>query len=864
MRHLASLFLAASLVIQLGFSPASAQALRVSQTEKPVKKRKVARSSSIGRAGTTGQDSAKKSDSSGSSSSGKNVETKKRSGAVIGWPRQTDKAKSDKTGSEDKPKREVPKDRGKKDDVGSVGSVGQGGQTDGWGGKGKDKGKKDDVGQSGNNGGRGGKGKGKGSKDDTGQSDDRGKGDDGGYEDDDQGGHRPPGSTKPPRPDNPPKGEGGHDRNPPDRGHRWPDVVVTVDPFPHRRPDDKNKYDEEEEYDEPKKDDEKSDKADDIEEPKESKKDTLKSTDPLPSASAPAAPRNLKYDGGTYRRLIDVLLERKQIGAALRVLQLLKDREYLEYTGDFDALVAGNTSANRSGGIMASPTPSLGVRRDWRTAASEAMSSYAADATLVGKKDKKKATSEEDEASASVAGDGSWEGSFESRTDSILTASDELEQLRAIPEADRKKKQQARIAELEAQINGETRDLDALVASLAGDLGKKDGRVKRLRDSDDMMAELSQLGTGVVALYTILTDHRYWVVLVTPTTREAFSRPVEAADLNAKVMDFRTVLRDPKADPLPLAKELYGIVVGPIEKRLQAVGAKILMWSFDGVLRYVPIVALHDGRGYFVERYANAVFTRATLERLKETQAGSWNGIGLGVSKKIGNYQPLPAVADELHGIFREPAGAAEDGVVSGDVVLDDTFTESALESAMTNGNRVLHIASHFQLNPGDARASQLLLGDGTLLTVGEIRKFKGGFKGVDLLTLSACETAASGTAPDGKEVESFGSVAQDRGARSVLASLWPVHDGSTSALMKSFYRVHETQAGVTKAEALRRAQIGLLTGSLKPSGSGPNDRLLVHTSVPKTAKPSFVADPKAPYAHPYYWASFVLIGSWK
>jgi CHAT domain-containing protein len=858
MRFLASILLVASLVTQIALSPATAQSLRLAQTDKPAKKKPVARSSAVGRIGS-GQQNAEKREGSG-----KVVEGKKRSGGIVAWPGASKKdAESGKSKDEPKrewPKREIPKDRGKKDDAGQSSDYGKG------------KGSKGDSGQSGDSG----RGKGSGSRDDAGQSDDsgkgKGKGKGDGVEGGNQGGHRPPGGSRPPSTDKPPQSDGHGDRPRPDKGRRWPDVRIVIDPVRHHDDEDRTKDDEEydepkkddEEYDEPKKDESGDEKADESGEPTNAT--VGPPTPPRPTAFAPTAPRNLKYDGRTYRRLIDVLLERKQIGAALRVLQLLKDREYLDYTGDFGALVATDASAPGVGAETPSPqlARSFGAPTDWRTSIAAQMPSYAAEATNVAAKDKKKAAKDDEESTVRASGDQSWEAYFESRSDAILTASEELEQLRAIPESERKKKQQARIAELEAELDGATRDLDGIVDHLSGELGKKDGRVKRLRDSDDLMAELSGLGPGVVALYTILTDSKYWIVLVTPTAREAFSRPVAAADLNRKVLGFRDVLRDPTADPLPLAKELYTIVVGPVEKRLQATGAKTLMWSFDGVLRYIPIVALHDGKGYFVERYANAVFTRATLDRLREGSAGQWNGVGLGVSKQVGAYKALPAVADELHGIFRAPAAATEDGVVAGDVILDDTFTGAALEAAMTDGNRVLHIASHFQLNPGDARASQLLLGDGSLLTVGEIRKFKGGFKGVDLLTLSACDTAASGTAPDGKEVESFGTVAQDRGARSVLASLWPVHDGSTSALMQSFYRLHEAQSGVTKAEALRRAQTMLLTGSLKPAGAGRTDRILVHTADPKSAKPSFTVDPKAPFAHPYYWSSFVLIGSWK
>ncbi len=49
-------------------------------------------------------------------------------------------------------------------------------------------------------------------------------------------------------------------------------------------------------------------------------------------------------------------------------------------------------------------------------------------------------------------------------------------------------------------------------------------------------------------------------------------------------------------------------------------------------------------------------------------------------------------------------------------------------------------------------------------------------FKGVDLLTLSACQTAGE-VGSDGKEVESFATLAQNAGASSVMATLWPIAD---------------------------------------------------------------------------------------
>jgi CHAT domain-containing protein len=107
-----------------------------------------------------------------------------------------------------------------------------------------------------------------------------------------------------------------------------------------------------------------------------------------------------------------------------------------------------------------------------------------------------------------------------------------------------------------------------------------------------------------------------------------------------------------------------------------------------------------------------------------------------------------------------------------------------------------------------------------------------------------------------------LGFVAQKLGAQSVIASLWPVDDVGTQVLMPEFYRLRQSSPEMTKAEALREAQLALLHGTLKPGGDGAGDTRNVHDD--QTTRKAFTPDPKAPYAHPYYWAPFILIGNWK
>jgi len=269
------------------------------------------------------------------------------------------------------------------------------------------------------------------------------------------------------------------------------------------------------------------------------------------------------------------------------------------------------------------------------------------------------------------------------------------------------------------------------------------------------------------------------------------------------------------------------------------------MWSLDDVLRYIPMAALHDGKTYLVERYRNEVFTQASISKLKDPpRVGTWQALAMGVSKSRGNMRPLPAVPNELHGIVRTE-GSLTGGLLPGTLLLDDTFTEPDMVRSLQLRFPLVHIASHFSFQPGDESQSFLLLGgkgqgsDAELLSLAQIRTNPNiMFRNTELLTLSACATAMSGTAR-GREVDGLGDIVQLKGAKAVLASLWEVDDESTGLLMKKFYEIWTGHAGLPKAEALRQAQLALLRGEVK----GPCDTL---------------------FANPHFWAPFILFGNWR
>jgi CHAT domain-containing protein len=204
--------------------------------------------------------------------------------------------------------------------------------------------------------------------------------------------------------------------------------------------------------------------------------------------------------------------------------------------------------------------------------------------------------------------------------------------------------------------------------------------------------------------------------------------------------------------------------------------------------------------------------------------------------------------------------------VLPGVVELDEQFTQETMLTQLRQRPKVVHIASHFQFSPGNETNSALLLGDGTFLSLAQIKSLPNIFGGVELLTLSACNTATGGSGANGKEVEGFGVLAQRQGAKAVVASLWPVADRSTKLLMQEFYRSREARNGESKIAALREAQLKLLRGELAVDSAQSTSREIVHEEPEPGAvkRPLFKPDPKAPFAHPYYWAPFILIGNWK
>ena len=512
----------------------------------------------------------------------------------------------------------------------------------------------------------------------------------------------------------------------------------------------------------------------------------------------------------TYRTLADLLIGQRRIPEAEEVLEMLKQEEYFDF-----------------------------VRRDDKVA----------DALLQGVEP----NSEE----------AKFLQRYSAIADQLMKLGAEYSRLNAErlgldPETFFTKQDQ--LNKLGGDLEDSRKTFRLFLGELKTEFGRENVRVSTVESG--LQKDLKRWNTpGLTVISTITGKDHLNLIVTTADAQRAHRVEISEAELGKLIIEFRAVVgKDARNDPRPAGQRLYDVLVKPLESDLdlEGLGSKTLLWSLDGALRYVPVAALYDEkRGYLAEHCANVVITLASRNGLEHQPQSrdSWQALAMGVSRKYESFPALAAVPAELSGIVREKP--SETGVVAGRRLLDDQFDYASFKDSMGR-YPLVHIASHFSLR-GKDDDSFLLLGGGEKreLKVADLRDMETIFNGVELLALSACNTATGG---GGEEVEGFGMVAQVQGALAVLASLWSVADASTRDLMVNFYRTLES-SDISKAEALRQAQLKLMCGEY----STPSEARRGVTIIRQEGEaPDFKPNPKAPYSHPYFWAPFILIGNWR
>ncbi len=234
---------------------------------------------------------------------------------------------------------------------------------------------------------------------------------------------------------------------------------------------------------------------------------------------------------------------------------------------------------------------------------------------------------------------------------------------------------------------------------------------------------------------------------------------------------------------------------------------------------------------------------------------------------------------------------AAHFGSGARTVLEGEAATPQAVLAAL-NGKAYWHFASHGTFSWADARQSALIMRGGERLSVGKLLEAPD-LGRPRLVVLSACETGIYEITSNPNEFIGLPSTFMALGAAGVLASLWPVSDAATALLMAKFYDLH-LNAGLSPPTALSRAQTWLrnataedlneyaqvaaaegrlegkklaaLEQELSPAVVARSHRSAsaewtTRKSADLAAAPAGAQATERPYAHPYYWASFIYTG---
>jgi len=331
------------------------------------------------------------------------------------------------------------------------------------------------------------------------------------------------------------------------------------------------------------------------------------------------------------------------------------------------------------------------------------------------------------------------------------------------------------------------------------------------------------------------------------------------ADLLDHVATLRRAVQNPAADPLPAAQALHALLWAPIADLVPTGDhAPPVRLRAEGVLRYLPFAVLHDGQRWLVEQATLSLDGGGALPGsgtpVARSAAVPRQGWALLGASHGGGLPALPQVPHELRTLRQLAPGRPAETALA----LNENFTPERLRQALAT-RQVVHIASHFVLTPGQPAAGWLQLGRGRRLTLQALASPAYRFDGLELLTLSACETAlpAGPAAADDAPLESLAWLAHARGARNVLASLWAVPDAPTGQLMERVYA--QIAQGQSPAAALQRAQRGLLQ-----EPPPPEDGSAARGLRPLASANAAAAQPAArpPSLHPYHWGAFVVLSA--
>ena len=340
---------------------------------------------------------------------------------------------------------------------------------------------------------------------------------------------------------------------------------------------------------------------------------------------------------------------------------------------------------------------------------------------------------------------------------------------------------------------------------------------------DTKSVPIDDIDRQAAVIYPIILRDRLEVIVSIPHKPLIhYSTAINQPELEAVVEQLhKTVVIRSRRQFYAPSQKLYNWLIRPALKDLRENDITTIIFVPDGSFRNIPLAALYDGQHYLIEQYRLALTPGLQLLTPRSLKQIELKTLAVGLTQQRENFPPLKYVDQELTKIQAETTSK---------VLLNEDFTLEALAKQIELFRfPIIHIATHGQFS-STLEQTFLLAWDhriniNKLDSILQTRNLSQA-EAIELLVLSACETAEG----DNRAALGLAGMAVRAGARSTVATLWAVNDKSTAKLMSKFYQ-ELTKKDITKAEAVRQAQLSLLQTS--------------------------------EYKHPFYWAAYVLLGNW-
>ncbi|ACK69320.1 TPR repeat-containing protein [Gloeothece citriformis PCC 7424] len=372
-----------------------------------------------------------------------------------------------------------------------------------------------------------------------------------------------------------------------------------------------------------------------------------------------------------------------------------------------------------------------------------------------------------------------------------------------------------RMRELEAEVNKEAEEIVLRFSEVADLFETTPKDIAQLRES---------IPKGTTIIHPVLLTNNIAVFVITRDKLTVTKLPLDSTEFDNLITTTYEKLNNRfESEYLENLAQLYDLIIRPVESQLTP--NQPISIIATGKLRYLPFETLFDSESdrYLIQKYSINYLTRLSTRQVSVNQNPTSNPkiLAIGNPKSEGilalngaeeEIKRITTILPESQSYIREKATL-------------ETFKIQSTQFTL------LHLATHGCFNPKgcclsskcdkpDLEPNSILFADRSF-NIADAATL--GLKDVELITLSACQTALE-TNSNGQEISGVAYLFERAGAKAVIASLWSAEDETTRAIMEEFYQ--NIKSGMSQAEALQKAKLSQIE------------------------------------SHPWYWSPFILIGN--